>query len=171
MYKLFTIPSSINFKTGKENYLVGILFLDNEDINKLKKEGKWYKDNFNDILLEKIPEVVGGFITDLKSITILDTDFMVRKLFGDKKFSGLLEDKERYTAYRQKKEFNIFKIIRLMQKVLKTNEVNIYDFVKEISKDHDKSELWFEWHDIDYEGKPVNFYAPIGESKIKTLVL
>ncbi len=173
MYSLFIMPSSAYFNTGVEDYLTGILFLDQNDIDRLIKERKWYIENFNDLLMEKMEEVVKDCISDLKKITILDASFLIRGGYTDRKFFGRWDSPERhYSNEHNSPKYNlVYKIVKLMQKTLNTNEISLEDFIKEISKNHDKSKLWFEWHSTDDEGKPVSFYAPLGEGKIRTLAL
>ena len=161
MYSLFVTPTSATSNTGVENFLVGILFLSQENIDNVKKEKKWNIDNFNDVVLEKMEFVVKDFIDELKSITVLDSSFVMRKGYGDRKFFGMWDNPERYKSLKKahSTDYFILKVVKLMQKTLNTNEVNIEDFVKVVSKNTDSRNSTISCNFVDEDGTSIDFYA------------
>ena len=161
MFKFFKIQTSATFEEKVEKFCVDIIFLEEEEITLLKKQGKWYKSRVGrDVLENSLPKNDETTKAESPLVVILDNSFVIRNINLDSDFFG-------YKAPISKRASKnlvqllikrcLVGIIKIMQKTMETNEVNIDDFVAKISKDSYQNQFSISWDDVDSQIPEISF--------------
>lgn len=162
MFKFFKIQTSSNFEGIVEKFWIGIIFLEEDEITLLKKQGKWYKDRVGyDVLENSLPKNDDQAHAASPLVVILDSSFVIRNINLDSIFFGFKAPiSKRYTKNLAPLliKRSLVGIIKIMQKTMETNEVNIDDFVAKISKDSYQNQFSISWEDVDNQIPEISFY-------------
>ena len=160
MFKFFKIQTSATFEGKIEKFWVGVIFSEEEEITLLKKQGKWYKSGVgHEVLKNSLPN--NGEQTEVEGplVIILDNSFVIRNISLDREFFGYTLGSKRASKNLVQLliKLSLIGIIKIMQKTMETNEVNIDDFVAKISKDSYQNQFSISWDDVDSQIPEISF--------------
>jgi|GEM_PF-6773835 hypothetical protein len=169
MLKYFNIKISSEFKSEVEKFNIILIILNEYEIEQLKKDSIWHNDRAGYEVLEN--NEIGT--NQIPLVVILDHSFTIRNISLDREFFGFKTNsinRSRYLADRVPLLIKqcLVEVIKLMQKTMKTNEVNMNDFIAQIAKNTKEKETSMQWEVSSSKVEKISFYLVV-ESDRKQL--
>lgn len=159
MLKYFNVKISSEFNSKVEKFNIILIILNELEIEQLKKDSIWQNDRTGYEVLENNQIDTN----DIPLVVILDHSFTIRNISLDREFFGFRANslnRSRYLVDRVPLliKHGLVEVIKLMQKTMKTNEVNMNDFIAQIIKNTNEKETSMQWEASSSKVEKISFY-------------